>query len=127
MGQGFGLGRVRLEAGERFFCQRAVVRWHGCAGRGGGWGPQRCPTAVGMWHLGGTVSGCSGVGWGWVWGSWRSFPTIMTLWFGLGPRSVGAVGWVGVGFGISSAFPNLNESVVLFRAMVSGHSGMGWG
>ena len=51
----------------------------------------------------------------------------MIVWFYLGPRSVGAVGWVGVGFGISDAFSNLNESVVLFRAMGSGHSGMGWG
>ena len=50
----------------------------------------------------------------------------MILWSYLGPWSVGTVGWVGVGFGISSAFPNLNESVDLFRAMISGHGGMGW-
>ena len=32
---------------------------------------------------------------------------------------------MGLSFGISDAFPNLNESVDLFRATVSGHSGMG--
>ena len=41
-------------------------------------------------------SGHSGMGWGWE--SQRSFPTSVILWFYLGPRSVGTVGWVGVEF-----------------------------
>ena len=29
--------------------------------------------------LGDVVSACGGMGWGWAWGSWRSFPTLMVL------------------------------------------------
>ena len=43
-----------------------------------------------------TVSGHSGMGWGW--GSWRSFPTTVIVWFYLGPWSVDTVGWAGVEF-----------------------------
>ena len=64
---------------------------------------------------------------GWIWGSWRSFPTFVILWLYLGPQSVCTVGWVGLDLGILEVFSNLCDSVVLFRATVSGHGGMGWG
>ena len=73
------------------------------------------------------ISGHSGMGWGWIWGSWRSFPTSVILWLYLGPWSVGAVGWVGLDLGILEVFSNLCDSMGLFRATVSGRSGMGWG
>ena len=34
---------------------------------------------------------------------------------------------LGLGLGVLEVFSNHNDSLVLFRAMVSGHSGMGWG
>ena len=49
----------------------------------------------------------------------------MILWLYLGPQSVCTVGWVGLDLGILEVFSNLCDSVVLFRATISGHSGMG--
>ena len=51
---------------------------------------------------------------GWAWGSWRSLPISVTLWFYLGPW------WGGLGLDwmILVVFSNLTESLILFRVAV---------
>lgn len=43
-----------------------------------GHSPWRCSRVMEMWHSG---YGNGGVSWGWTWGSGRTFPTLMILWF----------------------------------------------
>ena len=71
-------GRFRLAVRNNSFSQRAVRQWHSCPGSGG-------VTVPGVSQSRGDValrdvgSGHGGVGWGWTWGSERSFPTSLIL------------------------------------------------
>ena len=67
----------RLDIRNNLFSERVVKHWHRRPRGVVGSPSLEVVKNYGDVTLRDVVSGHGGVGWGWAWGSWGSFPTIM--------------------------------------------------
>ena len=68
-----------LDIRKHLISERVVLQWHRAAQGAVGSPSLEVFQNCGDVALRDVVMGMVGVGWGWTWGSWRSFPDLMIL------------------------------------------------